>query len=161
MSRPVVLALALAACAHRGAPAVPRSQVVPSVEIGSCAEPGRDGVISAHPRIERADRDLFGTGANIVSVDRAMCSGDNCYWNVFVQSGECARYLGTFAGAALETLASRGDDNASDVRAYWKQSGDRVLLQTYRFVRGGYRIVDVLQCKRAADDRLECADAER
>ena len=27
-------------------------------------------------------------------------------------------------------------------------------------VRGGYAITDVLQCTRAADDRLECADTE-
>jgi hypothetical protein len=36
-----------------------------------------------------------------------------------------------------------------------------MLLESYRFVRGGYRVTDVLQCKRAADDRLECADTER
>jgi hypothetical protein len=38
-----------------------------------------------------------------------------------------------------------------------------MLLEPYRFVRGGYLIEenDVLQCKRAADDRLECADTSR
>jgi len=25
-------------------------------------------------------------------------------------------------------------------------------------VHGGYRMTDVLQCRRAVDDRLECAD---
>jgi len=34
-------------------------------------------------------------------------------------------------------------------------------LQSYRFLRGGYRIVDALLCKRAHDDTLECADSER
>jgi hypothetical protein len=77
------------------------------------------------------------------------------------QAGDCARYLGTFEGAALESLASRGDDHMVDVRAYYTQHGGRLLLQTYHFVRGGYRITDVLQCKRATDDRLECADTDR
>ena len=96
-------------------------------------------------------------------VDRALCSPEgNCYWNAFAQPpGQCARYLGTFEGAALEALQSRGDDNMSDVRAYWKQSGGRLLLQSYRYARGGYRIDDVLQCKRDADDRIECADEGR
>jgi hypothetical protein len=39
--------------------------------------------------------------------------------------------------------------------------GRRMLLQSYRYVREGYRIEDVLQCKRAPDDRLECADTNR
>ncbi len=69
----------------------------------------------------------------------------------------------TFAGAALETLSSRGDENMSDVRGVLEPRERALLLQPYRFVRGGYLIemVDVLQCKRAADDRLECADTER
>ena len=47
-----------------------------------------------------------------------------------------------------------------DVRSYWHLHGDRVLVQSYRFARGGYRLVDALVCKRAGDDKLECADAE-
>jgi hypothetical protein len=162
MIRLLLSLFALAACAHAAArgPASTQTMAPSSVELGTCADPTRDGVVSEHPHIERADRDLDGDGvAEIVTVDRARCTGDrNCYWNVFVKSDACARYVGTFAAAALETLASKGDGGASDVRAYWNQSGDRVLLQTYRFVRGGYQLVDVLQCKRAADDRLECAD---
>ena len=46
----------------------------------------------------------------------------------------------------------------SDVRGYWNLHGGRLLLQSYRFVRDGYQIVDALLCKRAADDRLDCAD---
>jgi hypothetical protein len=165
--RRVFLVVLLAACA-RGKATTPTVVRVPtsSVQPGTCAEPERDGVMSDNPRIDHADRDLDGDGMpEVVVVDRAKCSEDgNCYWNVFRRSrdpGECARYAGTFAGSALETLPSRGEDNMSDVRAYWKQSGNRLLLQSYRFVRDGYRIEDVLQCKRAPDDRLDCADTSR
>lgn len=163
----VVFAVLLAACARRSStlPTAPRIPTA-TVQVGSCAEPGRDGVMSEQPRIDHADRDLDGDGQiEIIVVDRKKCTSDgNCYWNVFRRSrepGACVRYAGTFAGAALETLASRGEDNMSDVRAFWKQTGNRILLQSYRFVRDGYRIEDVLQCKRAPDDRLECAETDR
>jgi hypothetical protein len=77
------------------------------------------------------------------------------------QPGECTRFIGTFDGGGLEAMAQKGDDNMSDVRAYWAEAGGRLLLQSYRFVRGGYQISDVLQCKYAADDRLECAETGR
>ncbi|MDB4957670.1 MAG: hypothetical protein JWO36_5239 [Myxococcales bacterium] len=139
----------------------------PSVQVGVCGEPNRDGVMGKVPRVEHADRDLDGDGRpETIVVDRTMCTGDadpkNCYWNVFTHpAGECARYVGTFAGAGLEPLGSKGEDNMSDVRAYWRQTGNRLLLQSYRFTRGGYQIGEVLSCKRAADDRLECADTVR
>jgi hypothetical protein len=162
----IVVVVAVAACT-RGKQA-PTTMRVPmaSVQPGACAEPERDGVMSERPRVDHADRDLDGDGQpELIVVDREKCSSDgNCYWNVFRRSrdpSECARYAGTFAGSALETLASRGEDNMSDVRAYWKQSGNRMLLQSYRFVRDGYRIEDVIQCKRAPDDRLDCADTTR
>ncbi|HEY3804571.1 MAG TPA: hypothetical protein VGL61_18275 [Kofleriaceae bacterium] len=162
----VVLAIAVAACTH---PTIATTPTVPtaSVQPGSCAVPGRDGVMSATPKPERADRDLDGDGRpEIIVVDRAKCDAlGNCYWNVFApdREGACTRYLGSFAGAALEPLASRGDANMVDVRAYWRQNGGRMLLEPYRFTRGAYLIddSDVLQCKRAADDRLECADTRR
>ena len=167
-SRFLLLALVLVACTRGKGTTTPTAIRVPTATIlpGSCGEPERDGVMSDRPRIDHADRDLDGDGQpEIIVVDREKCSTDgNCYWNVFRRSrdpGECARYAGTFAGSALETLASRGEDNMSDVRAYWKQSGSRMLLQSYRFVRDGYRIEDVLQCKRAPDDRLDCADTTR
>ena len=99
-------------------------------------------------------------------VDRAMCTSEgNCYWNVFkaapASSQECARYAGTFAGAALEPLAQKGDENMSDVRGYWNLHGGRLLLQSYRFVRGGYQLTEALLCKRAADDKLDCTDSDR
>jgi hypothetical protein len=163
----VVLTVSLAACTKKPA-TTPTTIRVPtaSVQPGSCAEPGRDGVMSTSPKVDHADRDLDNDGRDeIIVVDRSQCTGDgNCYWNVFRQPrdpSDCARYAGTFAGANLETLASRGEDNMTDVRAYWKQSGGRMLLQSYRFVRDGYRIEDVIQCKRATDDRLDCADTNR
>jgi hypothetical protein len=151
--------LVLAACT-RPSPTTPaRALPMPSVQVGMCAEPTLG---------EHADRDLDGDGKpEIIVADRASCAvvgGDkqNCHWNVFKSStGECTRYIGTFDGSGLEALPQKGDDNMSDVRAYWAQPGGRLLLQSYRFVRGGYEIADVLQCKYAADDRLECAETGR
>jgi len=134
----------------------------PTVQVGACGEPGRDGVMGQSPQVDHADRDLDGDGRiETIVVDRATCDANgNCYWNVFTTGrgpGECSRYAGTFAGSALETMTSRGDDNMADVRAYWKLHGGRLLLQSYRFRRDGYQFVDALLCKRATDDRLECA----
>lgn len=143
----------------------PRVIPTPSVQVGQCGEPGRDGVMGERPRVDRADRDLDGDHVvESIVVDRGMCTSDgNCYWNVFRSppkdgATDCARYVGTFAGAALEPLADKGEDNMRDVRGYWNLQGGRLLLQSYRFVRGGYQLTDALLCKRAADDRLECAE---
>src|SRR5579863_2624708 len=161
------LPLALLACTHPQATTTPQgATAIANVQPGACADPAHDGVVGEGARVEHADRDLDGDGTQeLIVVDRNKCSADgNCFWNVFAaphQAGDCARYLGTFEGAALEELATRGDDRMVDVRAYYKQHGGRLLLQSYRFERGGYRIADVLQCKRAADDRLECADTDR
>ena len=131
------------------------------MSVGACAEPGRDGVVSKSPRLDRADRDLDGDGKpEAIVVDRAMCTPENnCYWNVYVAGPDCARFAGTFAGAALEPLATRGEANMTDVRGYWNLHGGRLLLQSYRFVRGGYQIADAVLCRRASDDRLECMDS--
>ena len=159
--------LVLIACTHAHPQTTPstRTELLPTVQVGACGDPMRDGVLSPHPRLEHADRDLDSDGrAETIVVDRNRCTADaNCYWNVFAQPrdpGDCARYIGTFEGAALESLASKGDDNMTDVRAYWNQRGGRMLLESYRFERGGYRVTDVLQCKREADDRLECASTD-
>lgn len=154
-----------AACTRTKAPTTPRRMPTPSVQVGACGEPGRDGVMGQSPTVDRVDRDLDGDGrAESIVVDRAMCTADgNCYWNVFTtgrEPGECSRYAGTFEGSALETMPSRGDDNMADVRGYWNLQGGRLLLQEYRFTREGYQIVDVLLCKRAPDDRLDCADTK-
>ena len=131
------------------------------MEVGQCADPDRDGVISKAPRLERKNRDLNGDGRQeIVVVDRESCTKDgNCHWNVFTQvHSRCRRYMGTFAAAHLEPLAIKGDDGFQDVRAWWRLSGDkRVLLQHYRFRHGGYQIVDALVCRQLEGDRLVCA----
>lgn len=165
--RIALILLVLAACSRRsGSPTTPRRMPTPSVQVGACGEPGRDGVMGTAPRVDRADRDLDGDGrTEAIVVDRAMCTGEgNCYWNVFTagrEVGECSRYAGTFEGSALETMTARGDDRMADVRSYWNLQGGRLLLQSYRFTRDGYTIVDTLVCKRATDDRLDCADTSR
>jgi hypothetical protein len=147
--------LVLAACTHpHGSTTPARSLPMPSVQVGACAEP---------PAGDHADRDLDNDGQpEVIVTDRKSCAKDNCRWNVYKTApGECTRFIGSFDGAWLEALPAKGDDNMSDVRAYWSQPDRRMLLQSYRFVRGGYQIADVLQCKYAADDRLECADTGR
>jgi hypothetical protein len=163
MLRPMLLLALLAGCPSRRA-STPRVMPTPSVQVGSCANPEGDGVISAKPKLDHADRDLNGDGRNErIVVDRALCTAEgNCYWNVFVEprAGECARYAGTFKAAALEPLATKGEDNMTDVRGYWNLHGGRLSLETYRFVRGGYLLVEAVQCRRAGDDRLECMDMQ-
>jgi hypothetical protein len=162
----LVLVVALAACHREPRQTTPRTIPIPSVQVGTCATPGRDGVMSATPKLDRADRDLNGDGTpEAIVVDRTLCTGEgNCYWNVFIAapagSPDCARYAGTFEGGALEPLRTKGDDSMADVRGYWNLHGGRLLLQSYRFLRGGYRIVEALLCKRADDDKLDCADTE-
>ncbi len=162
-ARGLAIAIAVVACTRTPRASMPREMPSPSVQVGACAEPGKDGVVGQTPRIDRADRDLDGDGVveNIV-VDRAMCTPEgNCYWNVFrpppAGTAECSRYAGTFAATALEPLGTKGENNMSDVRGYWNLHGGRLLLQSYRFVRGGYQLSDALLCKRAADDRLDCS----
>jgi hypothetical protein len=163
----VVVAVTCAACHREPRATTPRTMPTPTVQVGACGEPGRDGVMGASPRVDRADRDLNGDGsAESIVVDRALCTAEgNCYWNVFIApphgSEQCSRYAGTFAATALEPLASKGEDNMSDVRGYYALHGGRLSLETYRFVRGGYQIVEALLCRRAADDKLECTDSER
>jgi hypothetical protein len=163
----IACAVACAACGSSRTPVRPARVVpTPTVQVGACGDPVRDGVMSASPKISHADRDLDGDGAaETIVVDRSMCTPDgNCYWNVFLappESKGCARYTGTFEAAALEPLGSRGDDNMTDVRGYWNLHGGRLLLQSYRFTRGGYRIVEAVQCRREHDDRLECMDSVR
>ncbi|MDQ3366673.1 MAG: hypothetical protein M3680_14710 [Myxococcota bacterium] len=161
----LTLLLLTTGCASRRAPSTPRVMPTPTIQVGACGEPGRDGVMSARPRTDRADRDLNGDGTvESIVVDRSMCTSEgNCYWNVFVAaspgSQECARYAGTFEAAALEPLPGTGEDNMTDIRGYWNLHGGRLLLQSYRFFRGGYQIVDAVQCRRSTDDRLECMDS--
>ena len=62
-------------------------------------------------------------------VDRSLCTAEgNCYWNVFVLppagSSDCARYIGTFEGGALEPLAATGDENMATCAATGTYTGD-------------------------------------
>ncbi|MCX5744008.1 MAG: hypothetical protein NT062_16080 [Proteobacteria bacterium] len=164
MSRWIVVLGVLAACTRQKPAATPKMMPMPSVQVGACGTPGQDGVMGKSPRIDHADRDLDGDGRlEAIVVDRALCTPEgNCYWNVFLGprpgTTDCSRYVGTFAGSALETLTTRGEDNMLDVRGYWNLHGGRLLLQAYRFVRGGYQLDDALLCRRAADDKLDCAE---
>jgi hypothetical protein len=157
---------AIAACSGAARVTQPRAIPTPSIQVGSCGDPRRDGVLGRAPRFDHADRDLDGDGSpEIIVTDRALCTAEgNCYWNVFVTRRDstpaCSRYAGTFAGAALEPLSSKGDDNMLDVRGYWNLHGGRLALESYRFVRGGYQRVDGLICRRGADDKLECMDGD-
>jgi hypothetical protein len=137
----------------------------PSIQVGACGQPGRDGVMSAKPKTGNADRDLDGDGVNeTIVADRSICTAEgNCYWNVFLrptEASQCSRYAGTLAAAGLEPLPSRGENNMHDVRGYWNLHGGRVLLQSYRFTRGGYQLVEALLCRKGADDKLECMEDE-
>ncbi len=162
-ARGLAIAVVAVACTRTPRASTPREMPSPSVQVGACAQPGKDGVVGQTPKIDHADRDLDGDGTvETIVVDRAMCTPEgNCYWNVFLPppagTAECSRYAGTFAATALEPLDTKGEDNMSDVRGYWNLHGGRMLLQSYRFVRGGYQLSDALLCKRAADDRLDCS----
>ena len=141
---------------------------VPTVAVGDCGRPGTDGVMSEHPDLVHADRDLDGDGENeILVADKSMCTAEgNCYWNVFVPPPEhaaepCQRFAGTLAAAALEPAGGHGDDGYEDLRGYWRLTGGgRLLLQEYRFHRGGYQVVDAVLCRREGDDRLLCEESE-
>jgi len=161
---------AVAACGGKARPpARLTDRPAPTVQVGACGQPERDGIVGTRPRPERQDRDLDGDGVpEAVVADRDLCTAEgNCWWNVFVVAGRdgrgaCARYAGTFAAASLEPLAARGDDGFADVRGTWNlASAGRFLVQDYRYVRGGYQVVDALLCRRENDDRLLCTEDER
>ena len=148
----------LAGCGGR---AVRPAAEVSTVPVGQCADPATSGVVSESPSTMRADRDLDGDGvAETVIADKKRCGDGNCHWNIFTSGSEagCRRYLGTVSGQSIEGLDTRGPHGYSDVRGWWRlDSDDRYLLQLYEYQRGGYRLVEVLLCRMAGDDRLQCA----
>lgn len=157
--------IAVAACGGRArpAPAPPRVDQlpVPSVHVGECATPERDGVVSERPRREAHPRDLDGDGVEeTIVTDRALCTDGNCYWNVFVRDTPdgCERFAGALAGVALEPVP--GTARWPDIRTYWGLGGPRMLVHTYEFRRGGYLLTDVLLCRKQDDDRLLCTETE-
>jgi hypothetical protein len=168
-SRAILVLIALAASsvlacgrARPATPARPRPlPVAPTVRTGECADPDRDGVIGAAPALAHADRDLDGDGKDeVVIADRNMCTPEgNCHWNVFHDAAGCLRYVGTISAARVQRLPRRGEQGFADVRALWYLTGEnRLLLQEYRFRRGGYRIADVLLCRLSGDDSVLCAE---
>jgi hypothetical protein len=174
LSASVALAVAVAACGGKARPpARLTDRPAPTVQVGACGQPERDGIVGTRPAPRHADRDLDGDGvAEVVVADKGLCTAEgNCWWNVFVLGGgrggddpdaACARYAGTLAAASLESLAGRGDDGFADVRGTWNLASDgRFLVQDYRYVRGGYQVVDALLCRRENDDRLLCTEDER
>jgi len=162
----LVLVVLGVGCGGKSRP--PRSTVVPvpTVAVGDCGRPGTDGVMGTSPEVVHADRDLDGDGVpEVVVADRTMCTPEgNCYWNVFVQAPEgaadsCVRFAGTLAAAAIEPTGGRGEDRYTNLRGYWKLTGEgRMLLQEYAFRRGGYLVVDAVLCRREGDDRLVCEE---
>src|SRR5690349_19617776 len=111
LGAPVWVALLLLApgCGGRTARGgAPTARPPSTVQVGDCADPGRDGVIGAHPALRHADRDLDGDAeVEIVVADRSLCSREgNCHWNVFVADGAagCRRYAGTIDAASIESL---------------------------------------------------------
>lgn len=158
----VVLAV-LAACGGRRPAPPAHPTALSSIGVGECATSEVAGAVSARPVLVHADRDLGGgPEPERVVADKAMCDEvGNCHWNVFVPSAApqgCLRYAGTLSASVLEPLDASGSSGMRDVRAYWTLASGRMLVQQYRFSRGGYRVVDALLCKTAADDRLECAE---
>jgi len=141
-----------------------RSPEVSNVGVGICANPERDGVLSARPSPRRADRDLNGDNkSEVVVADKSMCVGEgNCYWNLFHldENASCHRYLGTVAASAIDRLSEQGDGGFSDLRGWWSFSGGRFLLQRYRYRHGGYVVMEAMICRTTEDDRLLCATEE-
>jgi hypothetical protein len=163
-SAPALGALAvLWGCGGAPPPARGPGQLPPaSVRVGDCADPARDGVISEPPRLEHDDHDLDGDAVKeVVTVDRRLCTPEgNCYWNLFAgrAEGGCHRYLGTIEAGWFQRLRDRGEDGYHDLRAWWRFSADRSLVQQYRFRAGGYQVVDALICRRVPDGQTLCAE---
>jgi len=165
---PIAAALLVAACGGKAKPPRAQPMPVPTVAMGDCGRPGTDGVMSAHPQVVHADRDLDGDGTpEAVVADKALCTPEgNCYWNVFVPpldgaAEPCQRFAGTLGAAALEPAGGRGDAGYEDLRGYWRLTGGgRFLLHEYRFRRGGYQVVDAVLCRREGDDRLLCEEPQ-
>lgn len=154
--------MVLAACGGRPAAPPTRPTAVSTVAVGECADAEHAGAITAKPRVIRADRDLGG-GADDerIIADKNLCDErGNCHWNVFLPAdgAGCTRYAGTLSASVLEPLLSSGGAGMRDVRGYWALASGRMLVQEYRFSRGGYRVVDALLCRTTDDDRLECTE---
>jgi hypothetical protein len=162
----LAVALQVVGCGGRGPVRPKYPQALPvraNVEVGECADPAKQGVIGRTPRLVRADRDLDGDRvAEIVVADRELCTVEgNCHWNLYRRQRQCYRYLGTVSAASLQRVAPRSEGFVG-LRGWWKLTArNRMLLQEYRFLRGGYRLVEALPCRQASDDRIVCAGRGR
>ncbi|MEZ4400482.1 MAG: hypothetical protein R3B06_10715 [Kofleriaceae bacterium] len=151
---------ALIGCGRRPAPRGPDVTRLPTpqIKLGECAPPEQVGAAAAR---RHADLDLDGDGTvETIVADGAQCQGDNCYWHVFIADpgSGCTRFAGTVAGTALQ-LEPVAEGRWPGLRTYWQLGGDRTLLHTYRFLRGGYQLTDALVCRAAGADRVECAES--
>lgn len=164
----IVAVVVVAGCGGRASapraqrPEAPRA----NVKVGDCGDPGRNGVVSARPRMRHADRDLDGDGVvEAVVADRNLCGPDgNCQWNIFIKDRTtgCHRYAGTVAGRRLQYSSERGEHGFVDIRAWWDfGQGGRVLYQRYRYRRGAYHIVETLVCKRGDNMRVICGHGRK
>ena len=163
------VALSLVACVNRkrslAGPPVPRALPTRSaVQVGGCADPTRHGVFGDKPDLQRADRDLDGDGVDeMVVMDATQCTPDrNCHWNLYRTEAQCHRYLGTVSAFAIQRLTVRDERGFFGLRGWWHLTGGkRLLMQEYRFRRGGYRLVEALLCRQDGDDLLLCEDRGR
>ncbi len=164
----VLVAFAVAACGGKRTilraerpPSVPTSG---DVRVGDCADPTGEGVFGDRPKPQHADRDLDGDEvAEIVVADRRLCTdAGNCHWNLYRTEGECHRYIGTVSAVSIQRVKPRGEDGFFGLRAWWNLTGNRrVLMQEYRFRRGGYRLVEARLCRITKDERVLCAEPGR
>ena len=138
--------------------------VAVGTEVGACANPTSEGLFSANPDIERADRDLDGDRVDeMVVMDRTLCTAQkNCHWNIYRTENGCHRYVGTVSAFAIQRLRTRGEGGFFGLRGIWNLTGgQRVLMQEYQFQRGGYRLKEALLCRYDDGDRLLCEERGR
>ena len=159
--------LAATGCGRKRVAALSPDHPLPvrgDVQLGECAEPGKEGVMSEQPTPWRADRDLDGDGADeVVVADRSLCTREgNCHWNIYSLQDGCHRYLGTISASNIQRIRPRSETGYYGVRGFWRLTGGgRVLLQEYRFRRGGYELVEAILCRMADDDRILCEQSGR
>ena len=131
---------------------------------GDCADPGKEGRLGDRPTLSWANRDLDDDQVDeVIVADQTLCTSEgNCHWNVYKKLGECHRYLGTVSAAYIQRIPPRGEEGFYGLRGFWRLTGgERVLLQEYRYRRGGYRLVEAVPCRQANDDRILCLEQGR
>lgn len=143
----------------------PITAPAPTVTPGTCADPSRDGSVSANPDLKHADRDLDRDGvAEVVVADRALCNGRNCHWNLFRvdkrDGATCHQFLGTISGASIE-VSTPGEAGFPELRGWWMFSDDRALMSVYHFREVGYRLIETLLCRQDGGDGVRCVSEDQ